>query len=487
MKLLIFGIGKYYQNRKIYFTCNCNDNIIALLDNNLDMHGKNIDGIPVISPCDINRYSYDKILLMSAQASAMKKQLIEYGVREDKIWYWEEYNAEVNHGIFKLYCGNTQLSKAQKNILIISTALYYNGGTLAAIYAAMALQMKGYNVVVAAPSGDPDFIKETISEGINVVICPVLPYIQKEEIFWIQQFDMVIVNVFQMILCAYEISKIKPVIWWIHESKTMFENILYQFSECAKYDALSNINIFAVSSIPRNNFNHFFPERIKNILSYGIPDRRIQSGKGNREKMVFAIIGDVDPRKAQDIFIQAINLLEDSVKESMFFWIIGSIGTDDYSNYIKDLSSKVPSVKILGKLTRNEIDNAYKEIDVVVCPSLEDPLPIVMTEGMMYGKICITSDANGTVDYIEDGKNGFICKSNDPTDLAKKMLWIINNKDKLQDIGIQARKTYEKYFTLEKFGDRLESALLETIDTYNSKVNKFTENPYVRDVEKDEE
>lgn len=467
MKLLIFGIGKYYQNRKIYFTCNCNVNIIAFLDNNQDMQGKNIDGIPVISPCAINRYSYDRILLMSAQANEMKKQLLEYGVKEDKIWYWEEFNAEINHGIFKLYCGNARLSKAKKNILIISTDLNYNGGTLAAIYAAMAIQLKGYNVVVAAPSGDPDFIKETINEGINVVICPVLPYLQKEEIFWIRQFDIVIVNVLQMILCAYEISKIKPVIWWIHESKTMFENILYQFSECAKYDALSNINIFAVSSIPRNNFNFFFPERIKNLLAYGIPDRRIQDSQRNRDKMIFAIIGIVNPRKAQDIFIQAINLLEDDVRENMIFRIIGSIGTDDYSNYIKELSSKVSAIQILGELTRHEINDVYKDIDVVVCPSLEDPLPIVMTEGMMYGKICITSDANGTVDYIEDGKNGFICKNRDPADLAKKMRWIVNNKDKLQDIGIQARKTYEKHFTLEKFGDRLEAALLEAVSKYN--------------------
>lgn len=89
----------------------------------------------------------------------------------------------------------------------------------------------------------------------------------------------------------------------------------------------------------------------------------------------------------------------------------------------------------------------------------------------MYGKVCISSDANGTVDYINDRKNGFICKSGSPVDLAEKMSWIINNKGDLREIGNQARETYEKHFTLERFGDKLEAAMHETICQYK-KVDK---------------
>lgn len=469
MKILIFGSGKYYQKYKRYLTSNAD--AIAIIDNNICLYGKCIDNLPIISPDHIDQFSYDKIILVSIYANEMKKQLLELGIKSEKIWYFEQFKSEIEHGKFKFYCGNNKL-KTGKNILIVTTALNYDGGTLAAVYAAIVMQRRGHNVILAAPIGDSTFINETNRENVNIVICPTLPYLYEEELYWIQQFDIVIVNVFQMLLCAYEISKIKPVMWWIHEPKIMYEDIIYQFSEYAKFNSFSNINILAVSRIPQKNFNFFFPGCIEKTLAYGIPDRNIYNIYNNKEKIVFAIIGGIELRKAQDIFIYAINLLEDAVKKNSSFWIIGDIGTNNYSNNIRKLASREPVIQILGKLTRSEIDNAYKDIDVVVCPSLEDPLPIVMTEGMMYGKVCITSDANGTIDYIEDGKNGFICKSGDPGDLAKKMRWIINNKDKLPYIGAQARKTYEEYFTLERFGERLESVLQETICRYKAdKIN----------------
>ncbi len=466
MKILVFGSGKLYQKEKSYLASNAD--IIAIIDNNKSLYSKYINGVPVISPYDIKQYDYDKIILVSIHANEMKKQLLRLGILAKKIWYWEQFKSEIEHGKFKFYCGNNKVKKRGMKILIISTDLNYNGGSLAAVYAAMAIQKKGYNVVLAASAGDPTFISEASREQINIVIIPALPYLHQEEIFLIQQFDLVMVNVFQMVLCAYEISKIKPVLWWIHEPKTIYENIIYQFSEYARLESLSNINILAVSSIPKNNFNFFFPGRIKNTLSYGIPDRYKHDFYKSGKELTFAIIGSVTPRKAQDIFIQAVRLLENTLKKSVQFWIIGYIGTDTYSMHIRELASQESAIQILGELTQSEINNAYNDIDAVVCPSMEDPLPIVMTEGMMHGKVCITSNANGTIDYIDDGKNGFICKSGDPYDLAKKMQWVIHNKDKLWEIGKQARKTYEKYFTLETFSNRLESALLETIEQYNN-------------------
>lgn len=461
MKILVFGFGEYYHKWKNYLSSHAQ--IIAIIDNNKRLYAHCIDEVPIISPYDIAHFSYDKIIIMSSYKKAMKQQLLEIGINKNKILYWEEFRSEIEHGNLKLYCRNNKITKS-KHILIISADLNYDGGSFAAAYAAMAMQKKGYNVILAAPSADSSFIKEAGREKINIVICPSLPYLREDELFWIRQFDIVIVNVFPMVLCAYEISKIKPVLWWIHESKELYENIIYQFSQCTKPELLSNINTLAVSSISQKNFNYYFPDLIKDTLAYGIPDRyEYTSSKGI---LIFALIGTIQPLKAQDIFIQAVKLLKNSDKKNVQFWIIGHLGTDSYSRSIKDSASQDSAIQILGKLTRDEIHNRYKDIDVVVCPSLEDSLPIVMTEGMMYKKVCITSDASGTAAYIKNGLNGFICKKGDALDLSKKMHWVINNKEKLQEIGEQARKTYEKYFTLEKFGNRLESALFETIDRY---------------------
>jgi glycosyltransferase involved in cell wall biosynthesis len=90
---------------------------------------------------------------------------------------------------------------------------------------------------------------------------------------------------------------------------------------------------------------------------------------------------------------------------------------------------------------------------------MEETMSITIVEGMMCGKACITTDATGVAEYIVNGKNGLICNVGDVNDLKDKMSYLINNSDKRLQMGIEARQTYENYFTLEKFGERLEDEI----------------------------
>ena len=185
-------------------------------------------------------------------------------------------------------------------------------------------------------------------------------------------------------------------------------------------------------------------------------------------KTIFAIIGYVCELKAQDIFIKAIKRMKN--KDNAEFWIIGNMTDDEYCNSIRKATEENPAIKIMGMLTREQIYQVFPGIDVVVCPSREDCLPIVMTEAMMFGKICIATDGTGTADFITEGENGFIVPVEDVSALRNKMEWILENKNQLEQIGKNARKTYEQYFSMEVFGDNLERALLETEEFW--KTNK---------------
>lgn len=467
MEVIVFGVGRFYRERKDMISSDVE--IVAFLDNNIELQGKTMDTRPIVSPMEVKRFSYDKIILMSASEEAMKSQLLELGIEEEKIWYWERFISEMYHGTFKFYCACTKLAERyRKKILIISTDLNYNGGTIAAVYAAKVLQECGNLVILAAPGGDKKFIKETTDSGINIMLCPALPYVQKEELFWIKQFDVVMVNVFQMILCAYEISKIRPVLWWIHEPRVLFVHTIKRFQKIISIEQLERVGIYAVSDVPQRNFNFYFSDKMRKLLPYGIPDQRKKAEvKEKKEHLIFAVIGMVCSRKAQDIFLKAIELLSDEEKIGTQFWIIGLIGDDDYGRQIKEMASgRDAIIKIKGQLTRSEMHEEYKKIDVVVCSSLEDPLPIVVTEGMMYEKVCIVSDTTGIARYIKNGEDGLVCKNGDPEDLCEKMRWVIHNREKSQTMGSNARKIYEKYFSMKAFGRRLETALQDTVNKW---------------------
>ncbi|MCI8466439.1 MAG: glycosyltransferase family 4 protein [Lachnospiraceae bacterium] len=473
MKAVVFGAGQFYQKRREELLSYEDVERVAVIDNNVDIQGMDVDGVPVLAVEQITNVEFDVILLMSTKTKEMKEQLSVLGIDSERIWHWQRLKSVRNKGIFRFYCGCVPGGSDRKKVLIISTDLGYNGGTLAAVYAAKALQKRNYHVVLAAPGGNQTFIEEMKNDGLNLVICSAMPYLYQEEKIFAEQFDFVIVNVFQMILCAEEISKRKPVLWWIHEPSHLHAPILEQFSDCAKEVNLTSASIYAVGKIAQKNFNRYFPGRIQKTLAYGIPDERTtKAGGKENSKVVFAVIGGVNRRKAQDIFLKAIGRLEESSKNNAAFWLIGLMEKGDYGNEVRKFAIQESNIKLWGEMTRKEIQNIYREIDVLVCPSLEDPLPIVVTEAMMYGKACIVSDSVGTADYIQDGENGFICKTGDPEHLAEKMRWIIDHRERLKVIGEKARKIYEQHFTMDKFADRLEEALLDAMYGYEARLKK---------------
>lgn len=460
-KIVIFGTGMFYTKRKRKLDEIENVYVSAFLDNDEKKWGTLIDNAGIYNPQNIRNMQYDYILLMSIYDYEMYDQLLSLGVEEKQILYWQEFYCKFSKPQMLFYKGNRRTIPSKNKILLINTDIQYNGGTMAAIYAATCLQDKDYRVTIAAPDGDIRLISEINNSGLGVVICNTLPYIYEDD--WIKEYDEIIVNVFQMIQCACEISRYRPTLWWIHEARenNMYDRILKQFSTYSKKEALDYLSIYAVSGIARENFNYYFPNRLQRILCYGIPDMCIDREKKNKtDKISFAIIGTVCELKAQDIFINAARQMKDF--ESAEFWIIGEISENSFGRHIKQMIEGYPNIKLTGILSREKIYSLFPQIDVVVCASREETMSITMTEAMMFHKIGITTNRTGIAEYIVDGENGFTVEVDNVEMLSDRMQWIIDNKNRINEIGDRARETYEKFFTMESFGERLEKELLRT-------------------------
>lgn len=465
MKLLIWGIANYYINRERELQeLLGKDKIIAFVDKRAD-EIESFESLPVVSPEKIDELEFDQIILMSSYREEMKQQLLYNNIPEKKIICWEDFVRKKSHGKLQLFVAKKQ--EKGRRVLIISHCLDYTGGAMAALYAALALKQKGYQVCVTSENGNQVFIEEAVGMGINIILCPSILYLDKEELFWIQLFDTVLVNVFPMLPCACEVSKYKPVLWWIHENSSRYDTVYGTVrKEFPQYtiEKMQKVKVAAVSRIAQRNFEEYYPNKVSDILPFGIPDEaeacddRKKSGK-----LVFAVIGGVFERKAQKEFVQAVNMLDAEQLGKSEFWMIGSYSKEDsYYKETAEIAGHIPQIKWLGKLTRKEMQETFRDIDVVVCPSLEETMSIAVVEGMMHRKVCVTTDATGIADYIIHGENGFICEAGSVKSLLRIIKKIIDNEFKMKLIRKAARKTYEEYFTLEKFGDRLEELICLT-------------------------
>lgn len=454
--ILVFGTGYYWETRKNYILNR--NNIVAFLDSDIRKEGKEICGKIVYLPNEYKKFEYDFILIVSDKyQSEMRKQLLDGGVIPSRVINWEQY---VKTFLMEDYIEYLIEPINKFDTVIFSNYLNYTGAPMTAIYMAYALKSKGKKVVICAENID-EKLREELKEKVSIVLIPSIMFVTNHKLNSImQQCDNVIVNTFVMYFLVCRIGKNKKILWWIHETKDNFEKIENAFQHITN-ELLQNVNIKAVSKIAKDNFNLYFHNMIKEVMPYGIPDKREKSIKKKKNKIIFALIGTITVRKAQDIYIEAIKNLSSEDREGAEFYIIGKVVDNNYTKKILKAIKGMNNIHITGEMTRTQLSSFFSEIDVVVCPSREETMSITLTEAMMYGKACLSSDNTGMADYIVDGRNGFVCKTGDTIELKNKMQWFIRNPEIIDKMGEEARRTYEKYFTMEVFSQNLEVAMHE--------------------------
>jgi len=163
-------------------------------------------------------------------------------------------------------------------------------------------------------------------------------------------------------------------------------------------------------------------------------------------------VGRYHKKKGFNLIPQiATNLRELNVD---FKWLIVGNGTENIDPMIRhfnleDLVTTVPSIgiqqhKSYFKFPGDDLIDLYKCADIYVFPSLLEGFPRVILEAMAASTPIVTTDAEGCVDLVEDGANGFVSNKNDHMTMAKNISKIIKDPNLMSKMAICSReKSYE--------------------------------------------
>lgn len=440
MKVIIFGTGKLYESNKYKFQ---KMTVAALVDNDPDKQGTCIDGISVISPQQICKYQYDYILLVSRYYREMRSQLVSLGIQNECILDRECRGSFSGIRNIEVYRKVLQYSPKGK-ILLISHDLALTGAPIVLYNMALVLQEHDYEVVVYSDKKE-SLLFDFLEKGISVLVFEDFDFNQEETSHYFSGFDLIIANTVTLYRLVMNLKQLQiPVIWWLHEEDNWYKELDIKSSDL---ETGNMVFPYGVSNRAIQSYCKYAGRQIIDKLVYGIPNRGIHSvAKKESEKAVFAVIGTVDKRKAQDVFVDAVKENWDKWKETAEFWIIGNISEELQKKY-----GKLGIIKILGELNHEELMEIYQEIDVVVCPSRNDPLPVTLAEGMMNKKVCIASDMTGTAEYIKPYENGLLCKAGDIKSLADSMQWALDHRENWEDMGEKAYQVYADVFSMGQF------------------------------------
>ena len=189
----------------------------------------------------------------------------------------------------------------------------------------------------------------------------------------------------------------------------------------------------------------------------------------NENPDIFIAVGLVR-LKGIDILINAIPTVIKSVPD-LKVYIAGS-GEEDYKlkSMVKNLELE-SNVRFLGYISdEEEINRYYKACKLVVVPSRWDVDPFAPLIAAASGKPAIVSEmCNSSV--IEDGKTGFVFKSEDVEELSSKMVKLLTDDKLREEMGKAAMEKVKEY-DWSKIVDRKVEIYKEVIADFHGKWEK---------------
>jgi glycosyltransferase involved in cell wall biosynthesis len=118
------------------------------------------------------------------------------------------------------------------------------------------------------------------------------------------------------------------------------------------------------------------------------------------------------------------------------------VGDGDYGASLRDLAAGLAlheHVTFAGR--RTDIPALLSIGDVFVLPTLKDALPTVLIEALAAGIPIVASNVGGVPEIVEDGVNGLLVSPENPAELTRACLQILQNREFASQI-IQAGNAF---------------------------------------------
>ena len=198
-------------------------------------------------------------------------------------------------------------------------------------------------------------------------------------------------------------------------------------------------------------------------VDYFDPTTKFESDQKNllkkwdleKDKKIILLPGRLTSWKGQEVFIEAINLVNIELGYEAFYAVI--LGSDQGRDLYKKKLIRLAEQYRMSKQIRfidhcKDMALAYKVSDIIVSASTEpEAFGRVAVEAQSMEKPIIASNIGGSNETIIDEKTGFLYQAGNTKILSQKILRILNlDETALKSIGIEGRKNIVQKFNVEK-------------------------------------
>ena len=167
-----------------------------------------------------------------------------------------------------------------------------------------------------------------------------------------------------------------------------------------------------------------------------------QRHKHDQTVFRFLYLGQIEEHKGVQIAIDAFLALGKSLPIRCELAIVGG---GSLLEKIKEKTKTNDNIRVYGKVGREELPALFHDANMTIVPSLcYENSPTVIFESFAFGVPVLASNIEGVAELIDENKNGQTFEAGNKQTLKEKMLWALNHKDNVYDMGIKAQSSLKQ-------------------------------------------
>lgn len=151
---------------------------------------------------------------------------------------------------------------------------------------------------------------------------------------------------------------------------------------------------------------------------------------------------------------KAFDIIYRKLDKKVHFWQVGAdLSMDQFKkkfpNTVLSLTGDA-AFRMDPQVELNSLINIYHANDIIVLSSTSESFGKVLVEANTCGKPVVSTATTGAKEIIQDGYNGFLVPIGAPQALADKILYLLNNPEKAQEMGENGKRLVKEKFDGKK-------------------------------------
>ena len=202
----------------------------------------------------------------------------------------------------------------------------------------------------------------------------------------------------------------------------------------------------AVSELARSTLkDHFETDAV--VIPNGIDGQKFSNAKVLAEFSGDYTVGFIgrfeEPRKGLQVLIDSLPIVARFIPNVRYL----IAGPGESKDFLKEIDPQLRNrVKFLGRLTDEDKASFLKSIKIYVAPNTGgESFGIILTEALSAGTAVVASDIPAFKAVLENGEAGALFINEDSEDLAKTLVSMLKDDQKLNRLASNGKLSAQKY------------------------------------------